>query len=135
MIRENISVDPRVKLLKELADLVRLRVVDRLGHGGPASLSRLGAELDLALPLLSNHLRRLRAAGLVAVERQGRHAIYSLADPGLQALMPLLDRLTGRVAAGGGPPDRGRGPPRPGPHPPPGGPRAGLLSRAGRAGG
>src|SRR3954470_20370082 len=99
MVRENVSVDSRVKLLKELADPVRLRVVDRLGHGGPASLSRLGAELDLALPLLSNHLRRLRAAGLGAVARPGRHAIYSLPDPGLQALMPLLDRLTGRVAA------------------------------------
>src|SRR3954452_9351618 len=98
MVRENVSVDSRVKLLKELADPVRLRVVDRLGHGGPASLSRLGAELDLALPLLSTHLRRRPAAGLVAVERQARHAIYSLADPGLQALMPLLDRLTVCVA-------------------------------------
>jgi DNA-binding transcriptional ArsR family regulator len=99
MVDENVSGDPRVGLLRQLADPIRLRVVDRLGHGGPASLSRLGAELDVALPLLSNHLRRLREAGLVEVERQGRHAIYSLADPGLQALMPLLDRLTGRVAA------------------------------------
>src|ERR1700759_3042190 len=98
MVRENVDVDPRVALLRELADPVRLRVVDRLGHGGPASLSSLGAELDVALPLLSNHLRRLREAGLVEVERQGRYAIYSLADPGLQALMPLLDRLTGRAA-------------------------------------
>src|SRR4051812_335530 len=115
MVRENVTVDPRVELLKQLADPVRLRVVDRLGHGGPATLSRLGAELDVPLPLLSNHLRRLpaelaaplprpstpprrlRPAGLVSVERQGRHAIYSLGDPGLQALMPLLDRLTGRA--------------------------------------
>src|SRR5947199_8335225 len=99
MVAENVNVDPRVGLLRQLADPIRLRVVDRLGHGGPASLSRLGAELDVALPLLSNHLRRLREAGLVEVERQGRHATYSLADPGLQALMPLLARLTGRVAA------------------------------------
>jgi DNA-binding transcriptional ArsR family regulator len=90
--------DPRVALLKELSDPLRLRVIDRLGHGGAATVSRLAAELDVPLPKLSNHLRRLREAGLVAVERDGRHAVYALADPGLQALLPLLDRITGRVA-------------------------------------
>ena len=89
--------DPRVDLLKELADPLRLRVVDRLGHGGPATVSRLGAELGVPLPQLSNHLRRLREAGLVAVEREGRQATYSLADPGLEVLLPLLDRITGHV--------------------------------------
>jgi DNA-binding transcriptional ArsR family regulator len=93
--------DPRIGLLKELADPLRLRVVDRLGHGGPATVSRLGAELDVPLPQLSNHLKRLREAGLVSVERDGRQAVYSLADPGLELLLPLLDRITGRVA---GPP-------------------------------
>jgi DNA-binding transcriptional ArsR family regulator len=90
--------DPRVALLRELADPVRLRVVDRLGHAGPATVSRLAAELGVSLPQLSNHLRRLREGGLVRVERTGRHAVYQLADPGLEALLPLLDRLTGRVA-------------------------------------
>jgi DNA-binding transcriptional ArsR family regulator len=90
--------DPRIALLKELADPLRLRVVDRLGHGGPATVSRLAAELDVPLPQLSNHLRRLRDARLVTVERRGRQAIYALADPGLEALLPLLDRITGRIA-------------------------------------
>jgi DNA-binding transcriptional ArsR family regulator len=89
--------DPRVALLRELADPVRLRVVDRLGHVGLATVSRLAAELGVSLPLLSNHLRRLREAGLVHVERTGRHAVYELADPSLEALLPLLDRLVGRV--------------------------------------
>jgi DNA-binding transcriptional ArsR family regulator len=89
--------DPRIALLKELADPLRLRVIDRLGHRGPATVSRLAAELDVSLPQLSNHLRRLRDAGLVTVERTGRQAVYDLADPGLQALLPLLDRITGRV--------------------------------------
>ena len=91
--------DPRVALLKELADPLRLRVIDRLGHRGPATVSRLAAELEVSLPQLSNHLRRLREADLVAVRRSGRHATYELADPSLQALLPVLDRITGRVAA------------------------------------
>jgi DNA-binding transcriptional ArsR family regulator len=89
--------DPRVGLLKELADPLRLRVIDRLGHGGPASPSELAEALDVALPQLSNHLRRLRDAGLVTVQRSGRHAVYELADEGLRALLPMLDRLTGRI--------------------------------------
>jgi DNA-binding transcriptional ArsR family regulator len=90
--------DPRIALLKELSDPLRLRVVDRLGHAGPASPSRLAAELDVPLPQLSNHLKRLRDAGLVTARRSGRQATYELADPGLEALLPLLDRITGRVA-------------------------------------
>jgi DNA-binding transcriptional ArsR family regulator len=90
--------DPRVALLKELADPLRLRVVDRLWQGGPATPSRIAAELDVPLPQLSNHLRRLREAGLVSAERSGRQATYALTDPGLEVLLPLLDRITGRLA-------------------------------------
>lgn len=92
--------DPRIALLKELADPIRLRVVDRLGDAGPATVSRLAAELEVPLPQLSNHLRRLRQAGLVCAERSGRQVVYALADPGLELLTPLLDSITGRVLAG-----------------------------------
>jgi DNA-binding transcriptional ArsR family regulator len=97
--REDRLADPRVGLLKALADPLRLRVVDRLGHAGPTTVSRLAAELDVSLPQLSNHLRRLRDAGLVRAQRTGRHAVYELTDPGLELLLPLLDRITGRVAS------------------------------------
>jgi DNA-binding transcriptional ArsR family regulator len=89
-----------VTLLKELADPVRLRVVDRLGHGGPATVSELAGALDVPMPLLSNHLRRLREAGLVVISRSGRSVIYAIADESLFALLPLLDRLTGVVTTG-----------------------------------
>lgn len=89
--------DPRIALLKQLVDPIRLRVIDRLGHGGPATVTRLAAELGVPLPQLSNHLRRLREAGLVIAQRSGRQVTYELADPGLEALTPLLDSITGRV--------------------------------------
>jgi DNA-binding transcriptional ArsR family regulator len=92
------AADPRLDLLKQLADPLRLRIIDRLGHLGPASVSELSAGLDVPMPQLSNHLRRLREADLVTVERKGRHAVYDLANPGVETLLPLLDRLTGRTA-------------------------------------
>jgi DNA-binding transcriptional ArsR family regulator len=91
--------DPRIPLLKQLADPLRLRVIDRLGHVGPATPTRLAAEFGVPLPQLSNHLRRLREARLVTATRDGRQAVYALADPGLELLTPLLDSITGRLEA------------------------------------
>src|SRR3954451_7793881 len=99
--------DPRIPLLKELADPERLNAIDMLSNVGSASVSEIAAHLKVSLPQLSNHLRRLRDGGLVTMEREGRQVIYALADPGLEALMPLLDGLTGRVAPP--PPERSQG--------------------------
>jgi DNA-binding transcriptional ArsR family regulator len=98
-------LDKRVAFLKALAHPLRLRVVDRLAHLGPAPVSRLAAELDASLPEMSAALRRLREAGVVVVERHGRAAVYALA-PGVDRLAPLLDRIAGARPApreGGGP--------------------------------
>jgi DNA-binding transcriptional ArsR family regulator len=102
--------DPRAELLGLLAEPLRLRVVDRLGQGGPATVSQLAGELQVPLPQLSNHLRKLRDHGLVTAERRGRQAVYRLADPGLELLLPLLDRITGRLPS---PPGPGRSRPAP----------------------
>jgi DNA-binding transcriptional ArsR family regulator len=98
--------DPRIALLKELADPLRLQVIDRLGHGGPATVTRMASEFGVPLPQLSNHLRRLREAGMVTAQRSGRQVTYELADPGLELLTPLLDSITGRVHS---PPPRAPG--------------------------
>jgi len=93
-----VSSDPRVALLKELAHPLRLRVIDRLGHLGPATPSALAAALGAPMPELSNHLRRLRDAGLVTVRREGRQSLYELGDTGVERLLPLLDRLVAPAA-------------------------------------
>src|SRR5919197_6610295 len=101
MIQEDLKYDddPRLALLRELADPLRLRIIDRLGDGGPASPSELATLLGVPLPQLSNHLKRLRDAGLVRSERRGRHVTYELADRGLPILVGALDRLTGAAAS------------------------------------
>jgi DNA-binding transcriptional ArsR family regulator len=88
-------VDGRVELLKALAHPLRLAVVDRLGHRGPAPVSQLAAELGATLPELSNGLRQLRSAGVVTSAREGRQVVYALADDALPA---LLDRMLARHA-------------------------------------
>jgi DNA-binding transcriptional ArsR family regulator len=64
---------------------------------GPAlTATELAHEAGVGLPTTSGHLAKLEKAGLVAIERQGRHRYYRLADHdvamALEGLMPLAER-------------------------------------------
>ena len=64
---------------------------------GPAlTVTELANEAGIALPTVSGNLSKLEKAGLVAVERQGRHRYFRLADPdvvaALEALLPVAAR-------------------------------------------
>ena len=62
---------------KALADVNRLRIVRRLADG-PATVTELIEHVGLSQPLVSWHLGRLRAAGIVTTRRRGRERICSL---------------------------------------------------------
>jgi DNA-binding transcriptional ArsR family regulator len=62
---------------KALADVNRLRIVRRLA-AGPATVTELIEHVGLSQPLVSWHLGRLRAAGIVVTRRKGRERICSL---------------------------------------------------------
>lgn len=67
---------------KALADPTRLRLLQRLADG-PASVTELIEHVDLSQPLVSWHLRRLRAAGVVDTKRAGREVICTLSRDAL----------------------------------------------------
>ena len=67
------------ELLKVLAAPARLAIVMELADQ-PCFVHELVDRLGLSQPLVSQHLRVLRGARLVRVERKGREAAYSLAD-------------------------------------------------------
>jgi DNA-binding transcriptional ArsR family regulator len=62
---------------KALADPTRLRILQRLAER-PGTVTELIAHVDLSQPLVSWHLRRLKAAGLVETRRAGREVICTL---------------------------------------------------------
>ena len=70
---------------KALADVTRLRILERLAES-PATVTELIAHVDLSQPLVSWHLRTLRAIGLVETRRQGREVICSLRRDALDRL-------------------------------------------------
>ena len=94
--------DARVQLLAELADETRYAALERLEQG-PASAIELAERLDVSPTQLANHLRRLRDAGLVTVNHQGRLALYELAEPGLREIFSMLNGLRGAPPRAGRP--------------------------------
>jgi DNA-binding transcriptional ArsR family regulator len=73
-----------VDLLKALASPIRLATVIELGEG-PRCVHELQTSLEasgrtVSQPLLSQHLKVLRDAGLVTTTRRGAEITYQLAD-------------------------------------------------------
>ena len=66
-------------LLKVLSAPARLAIVSELAEQ-PRFVHELVELLGVSQPLVSQHLRVLRGARLVGVERRGREAAYSLVD-------------------------------------------------------
>ena len=62
---------------KALADVNRLRIVRVLAHGD-ATVAELVATVGLSQPLVSWHVGRLRAAGLIGTRRAGRETVCRL---------------------------------------------------------
>lgn len=82
-------------LARALADENRLRILLLL-RGGKKSVSQIVEGVGLSQPLVSHHLRELRRALLVEVERKGPFVFYWLDKP---EVVELLQRM-GAVADG-----------------------------------
>ncbi|WP_165553614.1 ArsR/SmtB family transcription factor [Kribbella capetownensis] len=67
------------ELFRTLSAPVRLAIIDHLTKG-PAAVHALVTATGESQPLVSQHLRLLRAMRLIQVETQGRERIYSLTD-------------------------------------------------------
>lgn len=78
--------------LAALADPTRRAVFERLA-AGPLPVGRIAEGLPVSRPAVSQHLRVLKAAGLVADEAQGTRRVYRIDPPGLGPLRAWLDRF------------------------------------------
>lgn len=76
---------------KALADPVRVQLVDVLRrHAGEVCVCELVPLFDIAQNTLSHHLKKLREAGIVGVERRGLFAYYYVKPEALEDLNTWL---------------------------------------------
>lgn len=67
------------ELLRALSAPIRIAIVTELGRG-PRCVHELVDAVGATQPLISQHLRVLRGAGVVRGERRGREIAYALTD-------------------------------------------------------
>jgi DNA-binding transcriptional ArsR family regulator len=72
-----------------LADPSRLRVVYALLEGGAMCVSDIAATVGLADSATSHQLAKLRSAGMVRSERQGREIWYQISDSHIRVLLDV----------------------------------------------
>lgn len=73
-------LDQAASVLRVLAHPHRLRIVELLSSG-PRAVSDLVKELGLAQNAVSQHLNFMKAHGILASERHGRHVSYRVDNP------------------------------------------------------
>jgi DNA-binding transcriptional ArsR family regulator len=78
--------------LAALADPTRRRVFERL-RSGPQSVGALARRMPVSRPAVSQHLKVLKEAGLVADRPEGTRRVYYIDPQGLGALRQWLDQF------------------------------------------
>lgn len=79
-------------ILAALSDPTRRAVFEQL-RDGPKSVGRIAAELPVSRPAVSQHLKVLREAGLVADRAEGTQRVYYIDPKGLGPLRAWLDQF------------------------------------------
>jgi ArsR family transcriptional regulator len=82
--------------LRLLADPTRAAIIEALANG-PACNCHLVDDLGLTQTNVSNHLRALRHAGVVATEPHGRYTYYRLVPEALTAAAAHLSELAAQA--------------------------------------
>lgn len=85
----SLDADSALKVAETLQALAapnRLLILTRLRHA-PCTVTELAQAVGMEQPAVSHQLRLLRALGLVAGDRSGRHIVYRLYDDHVAQLL------------------------------------------------
>jgi DNA-binding transcriptional ArsR family regulator len=80
------------KALSALADPTRRHVFERL-KAGPKAVGAVAHGMPVSRPAVSQHLKALKEAGLVADRPEGTRRVYFIDPDGLGALRKWLDQF------------------------------------------
>lgn len=79
-------------VLEALADPTRRAIFERLAEA-PRAVGELAEELPVSRPAVSQHLKVLKAAGLVSDRPAGTRRVYSVNPSGLAAVRDYFEQF------------------------------------------
>lgn len=80
-----------------LGSPARLHLVWLMAHGA-ADVGTLAAQIGLSIATTSQHLSKLRLAGVITSRKQGRHVYYSVEDP---HVLTVVEQIFSHIAPDG----------------------------------
>jgi DNA-binding transcriptional ArsR family regulator len=83
----------RTEILKALAHPERLRITDILSDQSPLCVCEIQEKMEINLSTLSRHLDRLKKAGIVEDNREGRNIYYKLRFCCLDRFFSCIDTV------------------------------------------
>lgn len=81
-----------------LADPTRRAIFEQLANG-PLAVAALADKLPVSRPAVSQHLKVLKAARLVADHAEGTRRVYQVDPRGVEAMRNYLDRFWDKALA------------------------------------
>jgi|ThiBiot_500_biof_2_1041547.scaffolds.fasta_scaffold12158_1 DNA-binding transcriptional ArsR family regulator len=88
-------IDDAAAVFHLLSAPIRLRLLWWLLHHPERDVTALAAAVGAKVPAVSQHLAKLRLAGLVSARTQGAQHIYTVDDPHVAVLIEqVLDHIT-----------------------------------------
>ena len=84
--------------LAAIGDPTRRAIFELLAEG-PTPVGELAARLPVSRPAVSQHLRVLKAAGVVSDRAAGTRRLYQLEPDGVAAMRAYLDRFWDQALA------------------------------------
>jgi DNA-binding transcriptional ArsR family regulator len=82
------------RLFAALGDETRLRLVSRLCHKGPMSVTSLSGGFRVSRQAIAKHLRVMEDAGLAHRTRRGRESVWQLSPQRLGEARRHLDEIS-----------------------------------------
>ena len=89
-MEEQIDYEERASLLKDLSNPIRLQIVHGLLISGCHNVGCMEASTGMSQSCISQHLMRLKAAGVVKAARSGNEVYYEIANPEVAAVLSAL---------------------------------------------
>jgi len=80
-------------ILKLAGNNVRLKILFLLNKEENLCPCDLADILDMTVPAVSQHLRKLKDGGLLNSKRDGKQILYSLQDPYKKILTPMFNQI------------------------------------------
>ncbi|MBN9349319.1 MAG: helix-turn-helix transcriptional regulator [Chitinophagaceae bacterium] len=83
------------KVLSAAGNKVRLKILYLLEEeGGGLCVCDLSDILEMSIPAVSQHLRKLKDVGIIQPRREGQTIFYSMKEEHLKVIRPLFEHIT-----------------------------------------